>query len=176
MNHRNTFMVFSRIAFGVLVLAWVLFAAINYITTAESLAAMFGDGTWVIIFSLAVVFSDLGAFSKALVDPDKQKIHFRLDMGKMTWTTVLFFVWLLVTFFDIGLSWVFFAMEMEQHNVVVPQQMVGFVDMMPLFLAFMTWALQFGLVYALTVALGSAMHPAQVQQMPQMQRRPIPTG
>lgn len=138
--------------FGVILLgiAWLLYMYVNYITTVESLEYMFGPATWVTVTGLAVCVADLGAMARVFTPETGRK--------EPRWVAVVTIIWLMVTGFDLILNYYFIAIKMESHNVVTPEAMQGMTHLIPFAIAFLIWAVQVGLAFAVALAIDNAMH------------------
>lgn len=130
-----------------MILAFFLVEYVNYITTAESLEAMFGDGVWIMATALAMVAIDVSALVLVFIPEGSGK-------ASDTIMKMLLGVWALVSGLDMLLSWYFASVRMESTSVVAPDAMIGFVWIMPVAVAFMLWGIQFGMIYTLGQLIG----------------------
>jgi len=133
-----------------LVIAWFMYMYVNWLTTQKSLEYMFGAAAWVTIFSLAVVAADLGAMARV----------FTPEVGRKEprWIAVITAIWLLVTLFDGIFNYYYVAIKMEENNVKVPAAMADHVNLFPFAIAFLIWAVQVGLAFAVALAIDNYIH------------------
>lgn len=142
------------ISIAVMGMAFFLFEYVNYITTAESLTAMFGDDLWITCTALAMVVIDIAALILVFV-PE--------GAGKATSTVMktLLIIWGLVSGLDMLLSWYFAALRMENTAVRAPGAITDVLWIMPIAIAFMLWGVQVGMLYTLGQLIGGgSRHPA----------------
>lgn len=136
----------------ILVLGYALiqYEKVNFDTTYESLAGLFGDGRWVRILAEAVVITDLAALARV----------FTVETGKdePVIVKVLLGIWVAVTALDAGLTYFFAAVAMENTAVVAPAAMRPFLNLFPVLVAILVWGIQGGLLYLFGKLLEGAIH------------------
>lgn len=133
-----------------LVTAWVLYMYVNWLTTQKSLEYMFGPAGWVTVFSLAVVAADLGAMARVFTPETGRK--------EPRWIAVVTMIWLLVTIFDGIFNYYFVAVKMEQAKIVAPEAMKDHMWLFPFAVAFLIWAVQVGLAFAVSLSIDNYIH------------------
>jgi hypothetical protein len=129
----------------------VRFEQVNFITTYESLAALFGNGSWIGILTWGVVLTDIAALAR-IFTPETEGGK-ESNIVKSLWT-----VWLTVSFFDAGFNWYFASLEMESTKIRVPVALHGFEWVLPIIVAVIIWGVQFGLLYFFGLLLDNALH------------------
>jgi hypothetical protein len=145
-----------------LFVALLLFEYLNYVTTYESLAAVFGAGAWLGILAWAVVVTDLAALGRVFTA--------ETDRKEPAIIYVLLAIWAVVTGLDAMLTWYFAALEMETNAVAAPSAIREFVVLFPIVVALMVWGVQAGLLYLFGKLLDGALHAdgvARRRQPPQ---------
>lgn len=130
---------------------FVQFERVNYITTYESLLAIFGQHVWIVILSWGIVLVDVAALIKIFTPSlDNQKDPMLIRS--------LMVIWLTVSTLDITFNWYFAALQMEANTVRVPQAVVEFTWALPIITAMVIWGVQFGLLYTLGQTLDRAIN------------------
>ena len=143
---------FTGIAFIALAVAAVFIEQVNYITTYESLANMFGESRWVLSLSVGVVAADIAGVLRVI---------FASGKGKKSWKDIgsaMLAVWIAVSAIDVFLNWYFAALEMEANHVVAPSAIMRHIDWFPVIIALFIFGLQFGLIFIITKALENAVN------------------
>lgn len=123
----------------ILGVALLLFERVNWITTHDSLSAVFGGGEWIVILTWAVVLTDLAALAHIFTPQRGQEEPVIIQ--------VLWIIWGAVSFLDMGLTWYFASIKMEQTNVVAPNDIAAYVWAMPMIVALIVWGVQFAILY-----------------------------
>lgn len=138
-------LVYSSIAF--MVMAFFMFEYVNYITTAESLQAMFGNGLWIMCIAFAMVVIDVAALVLIFIPEGAGKAGSHV-------TKVLASVWAAVSIIDITLSWYFITLRMESTVVASPRAVEAILWIMPILIAVMIWGVQLGMLFTLGQIIG----------------------
>lgn len=134
-----------------LVVALGMFENVNYITTYESLAAVFGADLWVRVLAIAVVITDFAALGRVFSPPGESGEDPRI----VKWLLV---IWFAVSSLDVVLSWFFAALRMEQTVPVAPAAISDLVWIMPVTVALMIWGVQFGILHSLSAIIDKAVY------------------
>lgn len=151
MDRKKLTRVIPALSVVILLAALLLFEQVNYITTYESLSAVFGSGLWIQTLAIAVVITDFAALSRIFMPPGENGE----DPKIVTWLLV---VWFAVSSLDVVLSYFFAAMRMEKHQVTAPSTMVDILWIMPLIVALIIWGVQFGILYFLSAMLDKSVY------------------
>lgn len=139
---------------AVMGVAFFMFEYVNYVTTAESLTAMFGDDLWITCTALAMVVIDVAALILVFIPEGSGRAT------SMVMKTLLA-IWAIVSGLDMLLSWYFAALRMENTAVQAPGAITGVLWIMPIAIAFMLWGVQVGMLYTLGQLIGGgARRPA----------------
>lgn len=119
--------------------AFVEFTKVNFITTYESLVAMFGASAWVLSLSVGVVAADIAALARVLTPQtgDEEPAIIGYLMG----------LWFVVSMFDASLTWYFTALEMEQTAVRVPAVAEDMLGFFPVIVSLLVWGVHFSLLF-----------------------------
>lgn len=133
-----------------LVVSWIMYMYVNWLTTQKSLEYMFGSAGWVTVFSFAVVAADLGAMARVFTPETGRK--------EPRWIAVVTIIWLTVTVFDAIFNYYYVAVKMEQANVIAPASMQEHMWIFPFAVAFLIWAVQVGLAFAVALSIDNYIH------------------
>lgn len=151
------------LSIAVMIIAFFMVEYVNYVTTAESLYSMFGEGVWIGAMALSMVAIDVAALILVFIPEGAGKAS-TLVMR------VLLIVWGIVSLLDMLLSWYFTTVRMEGTQVVAPSIMGDMIMVMPVAIAFMLWGVQFGMIYTLGALIGGTSRQPRIA--PQLTRVP----
>jgi len=139
---------------GAFVIAWEGF---NYATTRYPLVSIFGlvEVQWVSeILSLAMVGTDILFFTRTIMIIQHTKNNPQHVFNELKGIGLAL---LAVTFGDAFLTWWFLAATMEQQltqeNVLIPEIMRQHLDIIPVVVAILSWALQAAMISLIVVIL-----------------------
>jgi hypothetical protein len=142
--------VLSWLAVVVVLYGLYRFEVVNYVTTYDALSAIFGEVTWVVTLSGAIVLVDFAGLAKIFTKETGEK--------EPPWVNTLMGVWFLVSLTDMTLTWYTTALAMENADVRIPQAIAEHQAWIPIIISVLLWSVHYGIIRFSGIFLDYKLH------------------